>query len=114
MVKVIQGRLVRVFVVALLCLAMSLGSLPVTHAAEYGNIGGHPSNPIPGNARSNSIFIHTINPGQTVSDAVTVVNYTKDTKTLQIYATDSIISSGGAFGCAQQVENKKGVGAWIR
>ena len=90
-----------------------MSSLPV-QAVEYGSIGGNPANPDPANPRTKSIFIHTIEPGKTVSDAVKVVNYTEKTKTLQVYATDSIMSSGGAFGCAQQVEDKSGVGTWIK
>lgn len=88
--------------------------MPLGMAVEYGNIGGHPANPSPNNPRSQSIFIHTLKPGETAKDAVKVVNYTDKTKTLLVYATDSIVSSGGAFGCAQEVDAKKGVGNWIK
>ena len=114
MVMGIWGRLRRCFVLSCLLLLVFLLTVPKANAAEYGNIGGHPANPIPGNARSNSIFIHTINPTQTVNDGIKVVNYTNDTKTLEVYATDSIISSGGAFGCAQKVDSREGVGGWIK
>lgn len=86
---------------------------PVARAAEYGNIGGKPARPREDNARSQSIFIHELDPGQTVEDAIEVVNYTNVTKTLLVYATDSIVSSGGAFGCAQKVDEIKDVGGWI-
>jgi hypothetical protein len=95
-------------------LVANLVFMPIAGAVEYGNIGGHPAYPDPSNARSQSIFIHTVNPGDSAQDAVKVVNYTDKPKTLLIYATDSIVSSGGAFGCAQKVEAKPGVGSWIQ
>lgn len=88
--------------------------MSVASAVEYGNIGGYPAYPNSSNTRSQSIFIHTIKPGESAQDAVKVVNYTDQPKTLLVYATDSIVSSGGAFGCAQKVDAKPGVGSWIQ
>jgi hypothetical protein len=115
MLKGVRAKPLNVFVwLCLIVVALFTSFSPQVQAAENGNIGGHPAYPQPGNPRSNSIFIHTINPGQSEADGVQVVNYTNQTKTLQIYATDSIVSSGGAFGCAQQVEEKENVGGWIK
>ncbi len=87
---------------------------PTANAVEFGNIGGKPARPDPKNPRTQSIFIKNASPGQTVSDVIQVVNYTGETKTLQVYAVDAIVSSGGSFGCAQLVDEKKGVGSWVK
>ncbi|MBI2448389.1 LysM peptidoglycan-binding domain-containing protein [Candidatus Microgenomates bacterium] len=82
-------------------------------AIEYGGIGGRPAYPQPGNARSESIFIHTAEPGQIVSEGVKVINNSETTRTISVYSTDSVVSSGGAFACAQKVDAKENVGGWI-
>lgn len=86
---------------------------PLVLATEYGGLGGRPAHPIPGNNRSDSIFIHNIVPGQSIEDAVKVINNSAEDKTLLVYAADSVVSSGGAFACAQLAEAKKDVGTWI-
>lgn len=96
-----------------MALVISLCAVSPATAVEYGNVGGHPAYPDPKIPRSKSIFIHTLEPNESAKDAVRVVNYTAETKTLEIYATDSLISSGGAFGCAQKVEKKQAAGSWI-
>ncbi|MBL8030878.1 MAG: LysM peptidoglycan-binding domain-containing protein [Candidatus Doudnabacteria bacterium] len=82
-------------------------------AVEYGGVGGRPANPRSGNPRTESIFIHTLNPGESVTDGVKVLNNTPEQKTLLVYAVDSAVSSGGAFACTQAVDEKKDVGRWI-
>lgn len=110
----LHNRLSLSLLVLFSCITVPLLLPSTADAAEYSSIGGRPANPDPKNPRSKSIFIHTIKPGQKVRDAVKVVNYTNETKTLEIYATDSLISSGGAFGCAQKIEKKEAVGSWIQ
>ena len=92
-------------------LALSLAS--PAFAVEYGGIGGRPANPQPNNPRTDSIFVFTIKPGETLHDAVRVINNSNDTKTLAVYAADSEVSSGGAFACKQLSEPKTDVGSWI-
>ena len=87
---------------------------PVTHAVEYGGLGGVPANPDPNNSRSKSIFIYTLAAGQTKSDGVRVVNNSNQIKTIQLYATDSEVASGGSFACRQKADDKKDVGRWVR
>ncbi len=82
-------------------------------AVEYGGIGGVPANPDPGNARTKSIFVYGLKPGESKTDGVRVANNSDATKTLEIYATDSEISSGGSFACSQKVDPKNEVGKWI-
>ncbi len=83
-------------------------------AVEYGGIGGRPAYPDPTNPRTKSIFVFTLEPGQTIENGVRVINNTEEKKTLMVYAVDSVVSSGGAFACAQLNDKKKDVGSWIK
>jgi len=88
-------------------------AMPATAFAESGSIGGRPAQPDPSNSRTKSIFVKTIAPGTTVNDVVEVVNNTNIKKTIAVYATDSVVSSGGAFACAQMADGSNNVGKWI-
>lgn len=93
-------------------LTINLLTLPAS-AIEYGGIGGKPANPQPGNVRTQSIFIFTLKPGEGSDDGVKIFNNTKQSRTISVYPVDSQLASGGAFSCAQKVEQKKDVGGWI-
>lgn len=82
-------------------------------AVEYAGIGLRPAQPIASNPRTQSIFIYTLNPGQSQADSVRLINNTPNSHTVLLYAVDSVASSDGAFACAQAVDNKKDVGSWI-
>lgn len=82
-------------------------------AIDQGGIGGRPAYPKDNNSRSQSIFIHTLSPGEQAKDGVEVINNTGETKRVLVYAVDSQISSGGAFACAQAVDESISVGRWI-
>ncbi|MBU1323206.1 LysM peptidoglycan-binding domain-containing protein [Patescibacteria group bacterium] len=82
-------------------------------AVEYGGMGGRPAYPRSDNPRTESIFVHTLEPGAVQEEGVLLVNNTEEQKTLQVYAVDSMVSSGGAFACRQMTEPKKDVGVWI-
>ncbi len=82
-------------------------------AIEYGGIGGRPANPDPANPRTQSIFVYTLEPSVTREDGILVINNTRESKKLAIYATDSTPSTDGAFACKQKSEEKTDVGAWI-
>lgn len=109
----IRKTLSVVFVVLLL----ALGVLPVAaqdqSSVGAGGIGGRPAYPRDDNERSKSIFIHTVEAGDAVDDGVKVINNSEESKTIAVYATDSVRSSDGAFACAQMVEPKNEVGSWI-
>jgi nucleoid-associated protein YgaU len=107
MVRVCRGVLVLIFLVL-------AASGAIVHAVEYGGLGGLPANPDPDNPRTKSIFVYTLSPGQSKQDAVQVINNTDEEKTVEVYATDSEIASGGAFACRQKVDPKTAVGGWIR
>ncbi len=96
--------------------AMSLFALwpAVVGAVEYGGVGGRPAYPKSDNPRTKSIFVFTLNPGDRVEDGVRVINNTEEEKTLMVYAVDSVVSSGGAFACAQFNDPKTDVGSWIK
>jgi nucleoid-associated protein YgaU len=82
-------------------------------AVENGGIGGKPARPRSDNPRTESIFVHEIEPGSSVGDAVQIINNTDTDKTLLVYAVDSQTASGGGFACAQQADESLGVGTWI-
>lgn len=82
-------------------------------AIDYAGIGSQPANPRADNPRTNSIFIYNINPGEQKSDGIKIFNNTDSKKTISVNAVDSVIASGGSFACAQEVEPKLDVGAWI-
>lgn len=62
-------------------------------AIEYGGFGGRPAFPREDNARTESIFIHTLEPGITQKEGVKVVNNTQEKKTFIIYGSDSTPST---------------------
>lgn len=82
-------------------------------AVEYGGIGIRPAYPRANNPRTESIFVHTAEPGEVIEEGVLVINNTDEQKTMLVYAVDSTPSTGGAFACAQKSETPKDVGAWI-
>lgn len=90
-----------------------LFSLLPAQAVEYGGIGGRPANPRPDEPRTESIFIHTVDPGGVVDDGIRVINNTPETKDILVYAVDSAKSTGGAFACEQIGNPQNEVGTWI-
>ncbi|MDP1760154.1 MAG: LysM peptidoglycan-binding domain-containing protein [Candidatus Woesebacteria bacterium] len=82
-------------------------------AMEHGGMGGRPAYPQSDNPRTESIFIHTLEPGVVQEEGILLVNNTAEQKTLSVYGVDSMVSSGGAFACRQMTEPKEGVGSWI-
>ena len=101
------------FNLILLLTVVSFVVIPEVKAIEYGGIGLLPANPDPSNTRTQSIFVETIKPLESKTNAVLVVNNSQVTKTLLVYAVDSQKSSDGAFACAQYTDPKKNVGNWI-
>ncbi len=96
---------------AIFSLSLSLPAL----AIEYGGIGGRPAYPRGDNPRSQSIFIHNnVQTGSVVNEGIKVLNNTAETKSMVVYATDSVVASGGNFACAQKADGNKNVGNWIK
>ncbi len=82
--------------------------------ADSGSVGGKPAHPDPKNPRTSTIFIKTIEPGTSTDDGVEVINNTSETKTIQVYAVDSVKSSGGAFACSQAADPIQDAGGWVK
>ncbi len=83
-------------------------------AIEYGGFGGRPAYPRADNPRTESIFIHTLEPGAIQKEWITVINNSSEAKTVLVYAADSTPSTGGAFACKQFSEEQKDVGSWVK
>ncbi len=88
-------------------------SLFVFQKAYASNFGMRPAFPRSENPRTESIFIQTINPGDTVEEGVKIISSANETKNLLLYANDSQKSSGGGFACRQLSDIPLDVGAWI-
>jgi hypothetical protein len=101
--------------VAAVLTTLTLLMLPAgASAINYGGVGAKPANPRPDNPRTQSIFIYELKPGGQASDAIKVQNNTQDSQDISLYAVDSIVSSDGSFGCAQNADPRKEVGSWIQ
>jgi len=102
----------RIFVISLAILTSVVFASSV-FAIEYGGFGGRPAYPRADNPRTESIFVHTLEPGDIQKEGVLTVNNSAERKTILVYAVDSTPSTGGAFACAQASDARKDVGAWI-
>lgn len=107
-----MGRRLFIFS-ALFVLTAAIACVPVK-AVEYGGLGGLPANPDPNNPRTKSIFVYTLSPGERKTDAVQVINNSSETRTVEVYATDSEIASGGSFACTQKADTQQAVGNWLK
>ena len=84
-----------------------------SQAIEYSGFGGKPAFPREDNPRTESIFIHTADPGKTIDEGIRVINNTNETKTFVVYAADYTKSTDGGFACKQYSQDKKGIGNWV-
>ena len=64
-----------------------------------------------GAARQN--FSHTLNPGGTIKDGIVVLNHSKKTLSLDIYAADGFTTDTGQLDLDKEGEKATGAGAWI-
>lgn len=92
----------------------SMSIVASSFAIEYGGFGGRPAYPRADNPRTESIFIHTLEPGAIQKEGITVINNSSEPKTVLVYAADSTPSTGGAFACKQFAEQQTDVGSWIK
>lgn len=100
--------------IAILATFLVIYNASPAHAIESFGIGAVPANPRADNPRTQSIFVYELAPNKTVEDGIKVINNAETAKTIAIYPVDSQASSDGAFACAQQVDERKGVGSWIK
>jgi len=101
----------RGFAVSAFCIIFLAGPAA---AIEYGGFGGRPAYPREDNPRTESIFVHTLEPGEVKQEGIVVLNNTQEQKSFEVYAADSVHSSGGGFACKQISEPKEDVGAWVK
>lgn len=81
-------------------------------AVSGGSIGGRPAHPDPNNPRTQSIFIMSLTPGASKTDAVTVMNSSTDRQNVKIYAVDGVMTDTGAYSCRQDAEARADIGKW--
>lgn len=94
-------------------LAIFLIGFSIVQAAEYGSIGGRPTQADSNVPNSASWFIYNLSSGQLKEDAVEIQNNGAKAQDMVIYAADSTPSSDGGFALKQQIETMTGVGNWI-
>lgn len=87
--------------------------LAPTAFANSTNVGIEPAYPDPENQRTESIFIMHLKPEEQGKNGVRLINTSKETRTVEIYPTDSVWSASGSFSCRQRSEKIKDVGGWI-
>ncbi len=96
-----------------LFLALSFIFVVPAQAVQYRGTGGRPAYPRADNPRTESIFVHVLEPGDEKLDGIRVINNDAETKTLLVYAADATPSSSGGFACKQLLDTQTGVGSWI-
>jgi hypothetical protein len=99
----------KVVLTAILFLLILSASSPAL--ANHGQFSVTVKNPDPSTGNQ-SWFIYTKNPGETVEDYATVINFSSDPLTLRAYAVDATSSSSGSFVLKFQDEKQKGIGSW--
>ena len=110
---VINKNKVKKIVIGLATLLICATFASSVFAVEYGGFGGRPAYPRIDNPRTESIFVHTMEPGNIQDEGVLIVNNSAEQKTILVYAVDSTPSTGGAFACGQASSGKDDVGSWI-
>lgn len=108
------NSLVKLLVAGAAVAGISLTLLSGLAFAAQGNVGGRPANVDSNNPRTNDIFIHELDLGETASDTALLVNNTDEEKVLHVYAVDGMTTNTGALTCKQLAEEKTDAGKWIK
>lgn len=82
-------------------------------AISSGGIGGRPANPDPENPRTESIFVYTLDKGESKIDQVKVLNNTDEERTISLHAVDGVATNTGAYTCKQNSEERETMGVWV-
>ena len=113
-IKTYVSRFQILILCSVLLISLIITTLTTTTAgAVTGSIGGRPANPRDDNKRTRSIFVHTLNFGQSAKEGLLVVNNSDTKQTVNLYAVDGTVTSSGSLTCRQRVEDKKDVGSWV-
>ena len=94
-------------VVYFVCIAVFGGS-----TFAIGGIGGHPLKPL--DKEHKGWFMYQLKPGESFDDVLVVKNTTNKAWLVDIYAADSVPSSGGGFALKQKVEEMTELGSWLK
>ncbi len=106
-------RTVHRFGKVLAACAVLLVSAQTLVSAGSADVGITPAYPDEGNSRSKIIFIMTLEPGETGTNGVRLINSGTEKRTLQVYPVDGSSSVDGSFSCRQESEDRKEVGMWV-
>lgn len=101
----ISGRIVLISI---------LLSTVFSYGAVFAAVGGRPAEPDPDNPRSQSIFIYTLKAGETKKDKLFLSNSGDSEETVDLYPVDGVVTNTGSYTCEQKVEDRSGVGSWIK
>jgi len=95
--------------------ALAVIVLPsMTAAAQTGGLGGRVANPDPDNPRSQSIFIYTLEHGETKNDQLLVMNKTEEEQTITLGSVDGVVTNSGDYTCRQEAEPVEDSGGWVK
>lgn len=97
-------------------LAVVLGSILLFGelAVAAGGVGGRPAYPESNNPRTQSIFIMTLESGESKKDGIRVVNGTDTEQTIELYAVDGMLTDTGSYTCRQKGDPIVDAGGWIK
>lgn len=110
----VKRALLSTLAVAITTLAVVAVTATSVQAVGQGYVGGRPAHPRADNPRSNEIYIHTLDHGESTSDGALVINNTDDKKVVKVYATDGTMSNTGALACREELSDRTQVGAWVQ
>jgi len=107
--------MIKKFKVILLVLAIAILTTPLIVRALTlgGGIGIMPGSSDPGDPRTASWFVYTMNPGETKEDSVNLVNNSDDEVVVKVYPVDATTTNDGNFTLVDENVEQIGIGSWI-
>lgn len=107
-----QGVLRR-SITGVICSMLVLLVVPSFALAQTSGVGGRVTNPNPDNPRTSSIFVYSLERGQTKQDQITISNKTDQEKVVSLASVDGVATNTGAYTCRQESEAITGSGGWV-
>lgn len=90
-------------------LLVSAAPTPAPNTPDYGARPAHFGNPdLPAGS-----YLHAVEPGITIVDAVEVFNFTTEPATILVYASDLVLSTGGTLAPPGPDVEVTGAGTWL-
>lgn len=97
-----------------LVFVLIFGATGIASALEAGGIGAKPAYFNPDDPKTTSWFVYTLEPDESVENALLVFNNKDRETTIEVYAVDSKLSNIGQFALSAKDEEKKDIGAWVK